>query len=43
MDKVAVSEYQLQVIEGADTLSAKIKWNYDNVCNGKTIATYKRK
>jgi len=43
MDKVAVYEYQLQVLEGADTLVASIKWNYDNLCSGKTIATYKRK
>ena len=42
MDKVAIKEYQLLVTEGADLLTARVPWNYDGLCNGKTLATYKR-
>ena len=42
MDKVAIKEYQLLVTEGADLLTASVPWNYDGLCNGKTLATYKR-
>lgn len=41
-DKVTVYEYQLMVLEGADVLSAKVKWNYDNQCSGTSMVTYQR-
>ena len=42
MGKVSLKEYQLLVMEGADLLTARILWNYDGLCNGKTLTTYKR-
>lgn len=40
--KVAINEYQLSVIEGADTLTGKVKWNYDGQCDGVSKVTYQR-
>jgi hypothetical protein len=42
MDKVALSEYQLMVLEGADALSGTVRWNWDNQCDGKTKLSYTR-
>ncbi len=41
-DKVAISEYQLNVIEGADTIIGKVKWNYNGQCDGVSKVTYQR-
>ena len=41
--KVKIYEYQIQVHEGADTMTAMVKWNYDNQCSGTSKTTYTRK
>ena len=41
-DKVTIYEYQLQVHEGADMLTATVKWNYKNLCDGTSKVTYVR-